>query len=147
MLTHRRTILDPQKLEYLNKLHLMETWSQPDGLNGLANRAIGSIEEAFPNRCVLRPSHIGSPTLMTHTSKYATVDHTKQVILALQVWYHLELFEGPFNTPNRVGSPTSFKFRNSPLTSSSSLIIDRKRRNLWSSPYLRLISVPFNLHG
>ncbi|KAF9647742.1 glutamyl-tRNA synthetase [Thelephora ganbajun] len=65
-LTHRRTILDPLKLEYLNKNHLMETWSQPRGLNALANRVIGSVEEAFPN------------------SEYTTVDHIKRVILALQ---------------------------------------------------------------
>ena len=45
--------MDPSKLEYLNKNHLMETWSQPDGLNTLANRAIGSIQEAFPDRCIL----------------------------------------------------------------------------------------------
>ena len=51
-LTHRRTILDPSKLEYLNKNHLMETWSQPHGLNALANRVIGSVKEAFPDRCV-----------------------------------------------------------------------------------------------
>ena len=49
-LTHRRTILDPSKLEHLNKNHLMETWSQPDGLNALANRVIGSVKEAFPDR-------------------------------------------------------------------------------------------------
>jgi len=66
VLTHRRTTLDRPKLEYLNKNHLMETWSQPDGLNALANRAIGSVKEAFPN------------------SSYATVDDVKQVILALQ---------------------------------------------------------------
>ena len=51
VLTHRRTILDPSKLEYLNKNHLMETWSQPDGLNTLANRTIGLVKEAFPDRC------------------------------------------------------------------------------------------------
>ena len=51
-LTHRRTILDPSKLEYLNKNHLMETWSQPDGLNTLANRVIGTVKEAFPDRYI-----------------------------------------------------------------------------------------------
>lgn len=66
VLTHRRTILDSTKLECLNKNHLMETWSQPEGLNALANRAIISVKEAFPN------------------SEYTTPDHTKQVILALQ---------------------------------------------------------------
>ena len=44
--------MDGPKLEYLNKNHLMETWSQPDGLNALADRAIGPVKEAFPNRCV-----------------------------------------------------------------------------------------------
>jgi len=58
--------LDPSKLEYLNKNHLMETWSQPHGLNALADRVVGSVKEAFPD------------------SEYTTVDHIKQVILALQ---------------------------------------------------------------
>jgi hypothetical protein len=50
-LTHQSTILDPQKLEYLNKNHLVETWSQRnDGLNSLANRVIVSVGE---------PSQIG----------------------------------------------------------------------------------------
>ena len=51
-LTHRRMILDPSKLEYLNKNHLMEMWSQPDGLNALASRVVGSVKEAFPDRYV-----------------------------------------------------------------------------------------------
>ena len=42
--------MDPLKLEHLNKNHLMETWSQPHGLNALANRVIGPVKEAFPDR-------------------------------------------------------------------------------------------------
>ncbi|KAF9649054.1 Nucleotidylyl transferase [Thelephora ganbajun] len=57
---------DPSKLEYPNKNHLMETWSQPHGLNVLVNRAIGPVKEAFPD------------------SEYTTMDHIKQVILALR---------------------------------------------------------------
>ena len=49
-LTLRRTILDPAKLEYLNKNHLMETWSRPDGLNALADRVVGLVREAFPDK-------------------------------------------------------------------------------------------------
>ena len=53
-LTHPRTILDPLKLEYLNKNHPMETWSQADGLNGLADRVFGSVR---------RLSYIGTSAL------------------------------------------------------------------------------------
>lgn len=77
--------MDGPKLEYLNKNHLMETWSQPDGLNALADRAIGPVKEAFPNRCVFHSPLLRSPALTVRPSKYATVDNVKQVILALQV--------------------------------------------------------------
>ena len=53
-LTHRGTILDPSKLECLNKNHLMEMWSQADGLNGLADHVVGLVR---------RFSHIGTSAL------------------------------------------------------------------------------------
>jgi glutamyl-tRNA synthetase len=48
--THRRTFLDPMKLHYLNKHHLMRMWSQSQGLEFLARRVHESIKEAFPSR-------------------------------------------------------------------------------------------------
>jgi len=65
-LTHRRTILDPSKLEYLNKHHLMREWSQPGGSEILASRVQSSIKTAFPS------------------SEYATVSHIERVIPVLQ---------------------------------------------------------------
>ena len=52
-LTHRRNILDLRKLEYLNKHHLMLTWSTSDGLESLAKRVYPLVKEAFPKRLVL----------------------------------------------------------------------------------------------
>ncbi|KAI9460137.1 glutamyl-tRNA synthetase [Lactarius psammicola] len=49
VLTHRRTILDPAKLEYLNKHHLMRTRSTESGLCALALRAQGHVKDAFPH--------------------------------------------------------------------------------------------------
>lgn len=76
--------MDPSKLEYLNKNHLMETWSQPHGLNALADRVVGSVKEAFPDRCVCAYLTY-DPNSQPALSEYTTVDHIKQVILALQV--------------------------------------------------------------
>ncbi|EIN13144.1 hypothetical protein PUNSTDRAFT_57115 [Punctularia strigosozonata HHB-11173 SS5] len=44
-LTHRRTVLDPAKLEILNKQHLARRWNTPDGLDELAGRAHGLIKD------------------------------------------------------------------------------------------------------
>ncbi|GJE98035.1 glutamyl-tRNA synthetase [Phanerochaete sordida] len=65
-LTHRRTVLDPMKLEYLNKHHLMRTMSSDDGLTELAERVHDIVKAAFP--------------LSPHT----TVPEIKRVIQALQ---------------------------------------------------------------
>ncbi|KAF8341957.1 hypothetical protein F5887DRAFT_918944 [Amanita rubescens] len=48
-LTHRSTSLDPGKLEYINKHHLMQTWSSPEGLHGLADRytSVENIKQAI----------------------------------------------------------------------------------------------------
>lgn len=47
-LTHRRTVLDPMKLEYLNKHHLMRTMSTDEGLTELAERVHDTVKAAFP---------------------------------------------------------------------------------------------------
>lgn len=47
-LTHRRTVLDPMKLEYLNKRHLMGTMTSDDGLTSLAERVHDTVKAAFP---------------------------------------------------------------------------------------------------
>ncbi|KAG5636923.1 hypothetical protein H0H81_006356 [Sphagnurus paluster] len=52
-LTHRSSSLDPAKLEYLNKHHLMNTWSTPQGLESLAERAHDRVKAEFPTRCVM----------------------------------------------------------------------------------------------
>ncbi|KAH8988238.1 glutamyl-tRNA synthetase [Lactarius akahatsu] len=49
VLTHRRTILDYAKLEYINKHHLMRTLSTESGLRALALRAQGHVKDAFPH--------------------------------------------------------------------------------------------------
>ena len=50
VITHRRTVLDPAKLEYMNKHHLMQLMSTPAGLGTLAERALPFVKEQFPNR-------------------------------------------------------------------------------------------------
>ncbi|KAH9920330.1 glutamyl-tRNA synthetase [Fomitopsis serialis] len=65
-LTHRRSILDPVKLEYLNKHHLMQTITTSEGLTELAERVHTHVKEAYPH----------SP----HTS----VEYIKDVIAVMQ---------------------------------------------------------------
>ncbi|KIK66142.1 hypothetical protein GYMLUDRAFT_158716 [Collybiopsis luxurians FD-317 M1] len=65
-LTHRSSVLDVNKLEYINKHHLMSIWSTPDGLNELAHRIHGFIKEKFPS------------------SPHTTVDNIKDAISLLQ---------------------------------------------------------------
>ncbi|KAG6890876.1 hypothetical protein C0992_012012 [Termitomyces sp. T32_za158] len=65
-LTQRSSILDPAKLEYLNKHLLMGVWSTPDGLQTLAERAHSEVKGAFP------------------TSSHTSVVYIKEVISALQ---------------------------------------------------------------
>ena len=50
LLTHRRSVLDPLKLEYLNKHHLTQKMKSLDGLYTLAERLHTPIKEAFPQR-------------------------------------------------------------------------------------------------
>ncbi|TFY71407.1 hypothetical protein EVG20_g1615 [Dentipellis fragilis] len=65
-LTQRRTILDPIKLEYMNKHHLMRLWNTPEGLQALAERIHEIVKEAFP------------------TSPFTSIPEIKNVILSLQ---------------------------------------------------------------
>ena len=51
-LTHRRTTLDPAKLAFLNKHHLVRTRSTESGLQALALRARRHVKDAFPNTLV-----------------------------------------------------------------------------------------------
>ncbi len=52
VITHRRTILDPTKLEYMNKHHLMQVMSTPEGLRTLAERTLPFVKEHFPDRYI-----------------------------------------------------------------------------------------------
>lgn len=45
-------VLDPVKLEFLNKHHLMRAWSSPAGLKALSERVQDLVKEAFPTRWV-----------------------------------------------------------------------------------------------
>ncbi|KAJ4465507.1 glutamyl-tRNA synthetase [Lentinula edodes] len=65
-LTHRSSVLDGTKLEYINKHHLMRTWSTPEGLDKLANRVHGHLKDAFKS------------------SPYTTVDNIKNAITLLE---------------------------------------------------------------
>lgn len=80
-------------------------------------------------------------SLITHASRYTTADYIKRVILALQVRCRVDSSEGLFNSIDRAGLPISSTSQSSPLTSLSSLTIDREKRSTWSSPFLRLTSV------
>ncbi|KAJ3755932.1 hypothetical protein EV360DRAFT_85438 [Lentinula raphanica] len=65
-LTHRSSVLDVTKLEYINKHHLMKLWSNPGGLDELANRVHGIVKEAFK------------------ASPYTTVENIKMAITLLE---------------------------------------------------------------
>lgn len=87
-LTQRSSSLDPAKLEYLNKHHLMQTWSTPQGLHYLAERAHDGIKVAFPTRCaigLLSPSLSRADEIRMIDSQYTTIDYIKSVILTLEV--------------------------------------------------------------
>ncbi|KAG6332077.1 hypothetical protein ID866_7015 [Astraeus odoratus] len=65
-LTHRRNILDPAKLEYLNKHHLMRHWQNEEATAHHARRIRELVKSAFPS------------------SQYATPDYIAKVIGVLQ---------------------------------------------------------------
>ena len=49
LLTHRRPLLDPVKLEYINKHHLLRLAGGPE-LDGLAKRVHELVKGTYPNR-------------------------------------------------------------------------------------------------
>lgn len=49
-LTHRRNILDPTKLAYLNKHHLSRSWQSEQGIAFQAKRVHDVVKAAFPHR-------------------------------------------------------------------------------------------------
>ncbi|KJA20865.1 hypothetical protein HYPSUDRAFT_166443 [Hypholoma sublateritium FD-334 SS-4] len=65
-ITHRNTILEASKLEYINRHHLMRQLLSPNGLDSCANKVHSQIKEVFP------------------TSQYTTVDIIKQAITILE---------------------------------------------------------------
>ncbi|KAJ4485405.1 hypothetical protein J3R30DRAFT_3439297 [Lentinula aciculospora] len=65
-LTHRSSILDVTKLEFINKHHLMKTWSTPHGLDDLARKVHGLIKDVFK------------------ASPYTTIDNIKCAITLLE---------------------------------------------------------------
>ncbi|KAF8324958.1 hypothetical protein F5887DRAFT_1021355 [Amanita rubescens] len=67
-LTHRSTSLDPGKLEYINKHHLMQAWSSPEGLHSLAERVHELIKTVFPHRM---SNHQGRLTNIYDIPKHA----------------------------------------------------------------------------
>lgn len=91
--------------------------------------------------------HSKCPISINCVSTYTTTDHIKRVILALQVWCHVNRWKCQFNPSNRVESSTSLTFQTSLHISSSSLTTGRERRNQWLSPSLRLILVPDPFRG
>ncbi|TEB29272.1 glutamyl-tRNA synthetase [Coprinellus micaceus] len=64
--THRNTSLDPMKLEYLNKQHLLRERSTPEGLNAMAERLHDIVKDAFPE------------------SPYTSIDMIKRAIILLE---------------------------------------------------------------
>lgn len=65
-LTHRRNVLDPAKLAYLNKHHLMRSWQSEQGIAFQAKRVHDVVKAAFPH------------------SLYTSVEYITRVIGVLQ---------------------------------------------------------------
>ncbi|KAJ3558730.1 hypothetical protein NM688_g747 [Phlebia brevispora] len=65
-ITPRRTVMDPLKLEYLNKHHLMRELETENGLLKMAERAHDTVKTTFP------------------LSQYTSVSYIKEVIRALE---------------------------------------------------------------
>lgn len=65
-ITQRSTSLDPAKLEYINKHHLSQLSSTPEGLTSMAERVHEQIKEAFP------------------TSQYTSIEMIKHAIQLLE---------------------------------------------------------------
>ena len=86
-LTHRRTILDSPKLEFLNKHHLVRARSTEAGLHALTLRGQGYIKDAFPNTSVPIPrfTFVSLFTFCTLIySTFTSLEYIEKIILALQ---------------------------------------------------------------
>ncbi len=96
MLTQRSSSLDPGKLEYLNRHHLMMQWTQEDGLQRLAERVHERVKETFPMRFVApsRLIHLLNPLY----SKYTSLPMIKRVIQVLEVRWHSDNCLSPINS-------------------------------------------------
>lgn len=79
-LTHRRNILDPAKLEYLNKHHLMRSWKDDEATAHHARRIRELVKSEFPS------------------SQYATPDYIAKVVRVLQGRI-INVFDVPSLTP------------------------------------------------
>ena len=84
-MTHRNSSLDQGKLEYINKRHLMRTWSTPEGLEDLAEKVHEEIKEQFPSRYHSLPPNCCSIVDKLVVSQYTSIDHIKDAILLLEV--------------------------------------------------------------
>lgn len=84
-LTHRRTTLDPAKLAFLNKQHLVRARSTKSGLHAQALRAQRHIKDAFPNTSVphLLFSHFFSWFLWHVCSTFTSVEYIEKAVVAL----------------------------------------------------------------
>jgi glutamyl-tRNA synthetase len=89
-LTHRRTTLDPVKLAFLNKHHLVRTRSTESGLHALVLRARKHIKDAFPNTLV---PHLAALTFLLlvfmscvyyFCSTFTSLEYIEKAIVALQ---------------------------------------------------------------
>ena len=92
-ITHRRSVLDPEKLEYINKHHLMQLMQTQEGLTKLAQRAQPFVEAAYPNKLVLSSTRIRLYLQRAFVSSYVSVPYLEHVISVLQVRF----------TPSKLG--------------------------------------------
>ena len=86
-ITHRRSVLDPEKLEYINKHHLMQLMQTQEGLTKLAQRTQPFVEAAYPNKLVLSSTRIRPYLQRASVSSYASVPYLEHVISVLQVCF------------------------------------------------------------
>ena len=86
VLTHRRATLDPAKLAFLNKHHLVRTRSTESGLHALALRARRHIKDAFPNTLVpYLLFSLGFYVMCVYFySTFTSLEYIEKAIVALQ---------------------------------------------------------------
>ncbi|KZT24655.1 glutamyl-tRNA synthetase [Neolentinus lepideus HHB14362 ss-1] len=66
-LTHRRSILDQVKLKYLNRHHLLQRMSTPEGLDSIVAQLYAYVQETYP------------------ASEYATEEYVRKLIPTINV--------------------------------------------------------------